>query len=876
VIVWVLGVVIFSARLAYGWMAARRLRTNGTRATTQGLQQMLARLTERMRVSRPVQVLESMLVEVPAVIGWLRPVILVPTSALTGLTPQQLEVLLAHELAHVRRYDYIVNVAQCVIEALLFYHPAVWWASRRAREEREQCCDDLVVQLCGDRRLYASALVEMERLRPAAPRLALAATGGSLLHRVRRLVLPRASRHELFPRWAAGLAGIVAVTVTLLAAGNDRLAGEPAESQAGAADTTRMSPDTVLRHPDPSQPLAQRWEWAHTQARQLSRRAYWIGYVIPRPAWLEHSVYVDRGTDVKGQNITISGRMYGDFQGFMFRGVRPGPLTGAGDSDDIAMLFGFADQSGKPVLTHVHIASAYLPIDFRGQSLLWLGPATDEQSLPQVEALLGATTHPDLREDLVAAIGIHGSSSVVVPKLVRLLTSRERDDVRRQAAEWLGFHPSPAAIVALSAAARSDESGDVRREAAEALGDNTLPAATDSTIAIAKTARDGDVRRQAVEGLGQKPGDRAFNTLVSIARTDADDDVAREAVQTLGEMPNGRGLPAVREIARSHPRPDVRREAIETLGENLPPAEAVALMKSVATNDVESDVQRAAIEKLGELAPTAETVGFLSTLVANSRSEDVQREALETLGNIGAAGLPAVIDVARTHSSADIRRAAVEAIGDNAPPDQALDILGQIVRRDRDSDVQRQAVEALGSLRDERAFNLLIDVARTHSSSDVRRQAIETLGESGHRDSVLAVLSDLARRANDPDVAGAAIETLGEMHDARGQAIIARIARGPGDPDVRRKAIETYMDAASSDSALALLKSILASDAPEDVNNKVLEALEEMNGGVGIPTLIDVARSHPNRDVRADAIRRLAESDDPRAKQVFDQTLRRP
>src|SRR5437867_1999202 len=196
VVVWVLGVLALSVRLGHGWMAARRLRSEGIRDACAALQQVLGRLMARLRVSRPVRLVESLVMEVPAVIGWLRPVILVPTSALTGLTPQQLEVLLAHELAHVRRYDYLVNVIQCVIETLLFYHPAVWWVSRRIREEREHCCDDLVAGLCGDPHLYVTALVGMERLRPATPRLALAATGrgGSLLQRVRRLILPDAPR----------------------------------------------------------------------------------------------------------------------------------------------------------------------------------------------------------------------------------------------------------------------------------------------------------------------------------------------------------------------------------------------------------------------------------------------------------------------------------------------------------------------------------------------------------------------------------------------------------------------------------------------------------------------------------------------------------
>src|SRR5207248_3379019 len=161
VALWVVGVIAFSLRLASGWMAARRLAVMGTHPTPPACEMALERLAARLRVTRPVRVVASVLVQVPAVIGWLRPVILVPASALTGLTPLQLDALLAHELAHVRRHDYVVRVLQSVIETLLFYHPAVWWVSRRVGEEREHCCDDLAVAVCGDAHRYAQALVGM-------------------------------------------------------------------------------------------------------------------------------------------------------------------------------------------------------------------------------------------------------------------------------------------------------------------------------------------------------------------------------------------------------------------------------------------------------------------------------------------------------------------------------------------------------------------------------------------------------------------------------------------------------------------------------------------------------------------------------------------
>ena len=105
-------------------------------------------------------------------IGWLRPVILFPASALTGLSAEQLEALLAHELAHIRRYDYLVNLLQTTVETLFFYHPAVWWVSAQVRQEREHCCDDLAVAACGDVLTYARALTALEQLRGSEPQLA--------------------------------------------------------------------------------------------------------------------------------------------------------------------------------------------------------------------------------------------------------------------------------------------------------------------------------------------------------------------------------------------------------------------------------------------------------------------------------------------------------------------------------------------------------------------------------------------------------------------------------------------------------------------------------------------------------------------------------
>ncbi|TXT33944.1 MAG: TonB domain/peptidase M56 domain-containing protein, partial [Planctomycetota bacterium] len=215
---WLVGVGVLSLRLLASWLSVQRLRRQATQPASENWQAMLHRIAERLRVNRPVKLVESVLVEVPTVIGWLKPIILLPASAMTGLTAEQLEALLAHELAHVRRHDYLVNLLQTVVETLLFYHPAVWWVSRRIRVEREHCCDDLAVQVCGDGLAYAKALVALEELRAPISRFALGAADGSLRDRVQRVIaLPSNQRSTASTQFAvvSGCLSIVLVAVFL-------------------------------------------------------------------------------------------------------------------------------------------------------------------------------------------------------------------------------------------------------------------------------------------------------------------------------------------------------------------------------------------------------------------------------------------------------------------------------------------------------------------------------------------------------------------------------------------------------------------------------------------------------------------------------------
>ncbi|QJW91918.1 M48 family metalloprotease [Spirosoma taeanense] len=219
VLVYLIGVALFGLRLVGGWVYLQRLSRSAIQPATSIWTELTASLRSTLDINTVVQVRESARIAVPMVVGILKPVLLLPVGLTTGLSMREIEAVLAHELAHVKRHDYAVNLLQSLVEVLYFFHPALWWLSARVREEREHCCDDLAVMACGgDGRILAQALARVEELRLAqteAPALAMAFTGKrQLLQRVRRMLgvptQPLVSN--------GNLAGLTLVTLLLVSA----------------------------------------------------------------------------------------------------------------------------------------------------------------------------------------------------------------------------------------------------------------------------------------------------------------------------------------------------------------------------------------------------------------------------------------------------------------------------------------------------------------------------------------------------------------------------------------------------------------------------------------------------------------------------------
>jgi bla regulator protein blaR1 len=189
VLAWFAGLMVFSLRFIGGVLHLQRIRTHGIKELDVEWLYRSRELSRKLGIQKFVYVYESAKIKIPLAIGYIKPVILLPLGMINGLPYTQVEAIIAHELAHIKRYDFLINLIQSFIETVFFYHPAIWWISNQIREERENCCDDLTIEICKDVLAYSKALYNLQHIKDNHPELALAANGNDnqLLRRIKRM-----------------------------------------------------------------------------------------------------------------------------------------------------------------------------------------------------------------------------------------------------------------------------------------------------------------------------------------------------------------------------------------------------------------------------------------------------------------------------------------------------------------------------------------------------------------------------------------------------------------------------------------------------------------------------------------------------------------
>lgn len=666
VALWVAGLLVFAARLGSGLAGVRRLaRAPDVSPLPPGVARAAAQLAQRLRLRGPVPMRVTAHVNVPIVVGYVRPLVLLPVALVTGLPPAQLEALIAHELAHVRRHDVLVNLLQRVIETLLFYHPAVWWISARVRDERESCCDADAVRACrGDIASYASALLALEERHEGQLITALAASHGPLLRRIERLVHGRSASAELGVRWAAGVLGLLALL--LVSSGVIRVPGAtaaPVAERTGTAGRDSTLPIERSSLPSPVPAVAGRTldeRWHRAQRAAAAGGSYWLAWSVAGSADRRYRYHVDDSVSIRIDGERVRGRVRLR-DSIALRASVPGrslaPIIGAHAATDLVVLVGYDPTRGRN-MQRLRAASFELPAVLGDRRVIWLGPTDARESIARLQALF-ADAPKRHRRSLVAAIGMHADQHQAVAALSAIVSdAAQPDGVREEAVRWLAHHATGASVAALTRTARSADDRDVREEAIEGLAEHDHPAATDSLLALSRSLDHDGLRETAIEALGER-GPKAVAPLVAMLNTGSDAGTQSAAVEALAEIGNAAGLRAVRDAAQHHPNPRVRRRALRELAGVASPEDAIALLLVALETDPDHDVRSDAVRALRRVRPASYAVAALTSLALEHERRDVRQRAVRTLGDM------------RRHNEA---RVALRTLADTSDDDRVRSV----------------------------------------------------------------------------------------------------------------------------------------------------------------------------------------------------------
>ena len=392
----------------------------------------------------------------------------------------------------------------------------------------------------------------------------------------------------------------------------------------------------VIRHPDSSQSLSERWTWATEQAEERNiEDGYWIGYSIERR--MRENAFIGSWSSREG-GMTLGEAIYGvesENPGFRSKSDRE-------VAKEVALLFRFA--SGDDAPTDVRVSNLEGRAELGGRPLFWLGGAEKGESLAWLSARYGETEDEDAQEELVAAIGIHDDPAQTIPILRRILTGDDPPDVREQAAFWLGQTDDEAALTLLMQTTRDDASPDVREQAVFAIGQMDREAATDSLMYLAQNG-EAEIREQALFWLGQGDTEEALALLMQTTRNDPSADIREQAVFAIGQMERAAAIDSLIYLAKQG-EGEVREKALFWLGQEAS-ERATAALGDVIRDDPDAEVQKQAVFALTQL-PDNE-------------------------------GVPLLIEIARTHPKTAVRKQAIFWLGQSEDP-RALDVLVELVR----------------------------------------------------------------------------------------------------------------------------------------------------------------------------------------------------
>jgi len=593
---WLTGAMLVMLRLLAGLITLRRVLRGARTVTDPAWQALLARTSAQLDLRTPVQLLASPHANMPMALGVWRPAVVLPMEYDTW-SEELREVILLHELAHVRRRDVRANLVGQLACALYWFHPLVWTAARRLRIEAERACDDLVLGAGAQASNYAGHLLTMVQASASlrAPAFALPMAQRSAFEgRVLAILDPRQARHGVTRRAAAfGALVLLAVTVPLAALG-------PQQEPAVRRNVTRTTNRTTTRQVEHA---------VHTQVQVQTTTSTRVAAEVEA-----HAEAVSEGGQERESNpVVIAGLMasLGDADA----SVREAAAQALGSHQDTASINALVTALRRDASRDVRKTAAWA-----------LGEIEDARAVPGLLAALRDERDPEVRTEIVRALGQIESADAVAG-LGAALRSEDNVEIRRMIVWALGEIESADAVPFLTPLLR-DSDAELREKAVWALGEIESATAVDPLMTMLAAERVSTVRKQIVWALGQIEDRRAAPAL-EVALRDTSVEVRRMAVWAFGELDDLHTAPAGLIAALRDSDLEVRRAATHAIAEIEDPASVPALVELL--HDADLDVRREAVRALGEIRGAAAIEALVGAL--RDGDPEIRRMAARALGD---------------------------------------------------------------------------------------------------------------------------------------------------------------------------------------------------------------------------------------------------
>ena len=486
----------------------------------------------------------------------------------------------------------------------------------------------------------------------------------------------------------------------------------------------------IIRHAQPEGTTLQaRWDWGMKAAKQADgQKGAWVVYTIEKRMGINcfsGTFYGDNWQDkvslhewLYGEKVNYVEDKTGLSQAEIIRREARKALSDMNrDSDDeqpevlkeLAFLF-FVDACGS--LEKIMISNTELHVKLDGHPLVWCGKADVAQSRDLVLGLYKKAQDIKTQKRLMQALGAHPADAKTTAFFTEIAKGTGPDDLREDAAFWLGQSDDPGVLKTLIQLAKADRSGEVREKAVFAISQVDAPEAMDTLIDLAHDAPHGKVREKAVFWMGQSNDLRALKTLQGIATKDPDGEVREQAVFALSQLKLESASDVLVDLAYHAPHANVREKAVFWLGQRKDP-KALKTLLDMAKNDANLNVREQAVFGISQMR-TAEALDALIDLAYHAKAQVVREKAIFWLGQQASAKAAKALEHVASGGSSDL-------------------------------DIQEQAVFAISQLPKDEGVPKLIKIAQTHPSVRIRKKAIFWLGQSGDSRAVDALVALLKK-----------------------------------------------------------------------------------------------------------------------------------